>query len=68
MHTIYFKTINNFSYGACKYASRCLFIPVVLSVLQNVLIKLVTRGQTAHADLVNTTITSCLFKKSPTVY
>lgn len=65
MGTISFKTSNAFSYENCKHASHCLFIPVILYVLQNVyvLTKLVTRGQTAHADLVSTTITFC-FKKN----
>lgn len=70
MHTISFKTFNAFSYEACKRASHCLFIPVFLYVLQNlyVLTKLVTRGQTAHADLVNTTITFYFLKKTSTIY
>lgn len=61
MQTISFKTFNAFSHGDCKHASHCLFVLVFLHALQNVLTKLVTRGQTAHADLVNTTITSCFF-------
>lgn len=57
MQNISFKTFNAVSSRACKHSSHSFFIPVFIYLLQilYVLTKLVTRGQTAHADLVNTT-------------
>lgn len=59
MHTISFKPFNAVSSGACKLSRHSFFIPVFIYLLQisYVLTELVTRGQTAHADLVNTIIT-----------